>query len=95
MQRRKLAEAVETVEVSVAEKLPDELAEFLSSMQVKAFPKLSSIELDDIRIPGMYSILLCEERTSQIDQDSIFNCGHESMDWTSDVGPSSGIYHEK
>jgi protein CMS1 len=52
-----LAEAVETIEISVAEKPPDELVEYISAMQVKAFPKLSSIELDDIRIPGMYPIL--------------------------------------
>ncbi|KAF9533380.1 U3-containing 90S pre-ribosomal complex subunit-domain containing protein [Crepidotus variabilis] len=49
--RRKFAETVEVVQASVAAQPPHELAEYLSSIQVKSFTKLSAIELDDLRIP--------------------------------------------
>jgi protein CMS1 len=39
--------------IPIAARPPNELSEYLATMQAKSFPKLSSIELDDLRIPSM------------------------------------------
>ncbi|KAF8874626.1 U3-containing 90S pre-ribosomal complex subunit-domain containing protein [Gymnopilus junonius] len=49
--KRKLAEAVEPVQGSIAAQASHELSNYLHSMQVKGFPKHSAVELDDLRIP--------------------------------------------
>ncbi|KAH9483754.1 Protein CMS1 [Psilocybe cubensis] len=47
----KLAEATEKIEGSIASQSPQKLSDYLAAMQAKSFPKLSAIELDDLRIP--------------------------------------------
>ncbi|KAG1778542.1 U3-containing 90S pre-ribosomal complex subunit-domain containing protein [Suillus placidus] len=50
--KRKLAETVEVTEpLSVAAQPAHKLADYVSSMQVKAFPAMSGIELSDVLIP--------------------------------------------
>ncbi|CAA7267641.1 unnamed protein product [Cyclocybe aegerita] len=49
--KRKLAETLEVVEGSISARSPIELASYLTSMQAKSFMKMSSIEMDDLRIP--------------------------------------------
>ncbi|KDR73448.1 hypothetical protein GALMADRAFT_124540 [Galerina marginata CBS 339.88] len=49
--KRKLAEAAEPIPGSIAAQMPHALANYLVSMQVKSFPNLSALELDDLRIP--------------------------------------------
>ncbi|KAJ3511677.1 hypothetical protein NLJ89_g3958 [Agrocybe chaxingu] len=49
--KRKLAETLEFVEGSSSAQSPAGLANYLASMQAKSFSKLSSIEMDDLRIP--------------------------------------------
>ncbi|KAG1756282.1 U3-containing 90S pre-ribosomal complex subunit-domain containing protein [Suillus paluster] len=50
--KRKLAETVEVIEpLSVAAQPAHNLADYLSSMQAKAFPAMSGIELGDVMIP--------------------------------------------
>ena len=78
----------------MAEQPPDKLAVYLSTMQASSFPKLSSIELDDIRIPGLSPMPPLEEE-SHLNQASVFHCGYKSMDWASDVRRPSRIYHEE
>ncbi|KZT11479.1 uncharacterized protein LAESUDRAFT_642058 [Laetiporus sulphureus 93-53] len=52
MQKRRLAESLNPVETpSVAAQSPMLLADYLSSMQAKAFSKMTSIELSDVQIP--------------------------------------------
>ncbi|KAF8352364.1 U3-containing 90S pre-ribosomal complex subunit-domain containing protein [Amanita rubescens] len=48
--RRKLVEASEPIEDSVADRSPGELSNYLSSLQAKSASKLSSLELEDILI---------------------------------------------
>ncbi|PPQ68962.1 hypothetical protein CVT24_000351 [Panaeolus cyanescens] len=50
--KRKLTETVETVEGSIAQQAPNELATYLASMQAKSFSQLSVIEMEDLKIPG-------------------------------------------
>lgn len=38
-------------EVSIAARSPEEISEYLSTLQKKSFTDMSDIELDDIRIP--------------------------------------------
>ncbi|OAX41317.1 hypothetical protein K503DRAFT_780762 [Rhizopogon vinicolor AM-OR11-026] len=50
--KRKLAETVEVIEpLSVAAQPAHKLADYMSSMQAKAFPAMSGIELSDVMIP--------------------------------------------
>lgn len=52
IKKRKLAETVEVTEpLSVAAQPAHKLADYVSSMQVKAFPAMSEIELSDVLIP--------------------------------------------
>ncbi|KIK59677.1 hypothetical protein GYMLUDRAFT_44114 [Collybiopsis luxurians FD-317 M1] len=52
LKRQKLIESTESEEPhSIAESSPHELAEYLYSVQAKSFPKLSVLELEDMRIP--------------------------------------------
>jgi protein CMS1 len=52
IKKRKLAETVEVNEpLSVAVQPAHKLADYVSSMQVKAFPAMSGIELSDVLIP--------------------------------------------
>ena len=37
----------------MAAQSPHDLSAYLASMQAKSFPKLSALELEDLRIPGM------------------------------------------
>ncbi|PPQ64672.1 hypothetical protein CVT26_002762 [Gymnopilus dilepis] len=57
-QKRKLAEAAEDLQGSIAEQSPRELSDYLHSVQTKSFPNHSSIELEDIRIPGAFYLSL-------------------------------------
>lgn len=58
IKKRKLAETVEVIEpLSVAVQPAHKLADYVSSMQVKAFPAMSGIELSDVLIPD--SIIDC------------------------------------
>jgi len=57
-QKRKLVESIEVVEGSITAQAPTELADYLASMQSKTFTKLSAIEMDDLRIPGMKCVSL-------------------------------------
>ncbi|KAF9036739.1 U3-containing 90S pre-ribosomal complex subunit-domain containing protein [Panaeolus papilionaceus] len=50
--KRKLTEAVETIEGTLAQQAPNELANYLVSMQSKSFTQLSAIEMEDLRIPA-------------------------------------------
>ncbi|KJA27402.1 hypothetical protein HYPSUDRAFT_131565 [Hypholoma sublateritium FD-334 SS-4] len=50
--KRKLLESVESVEGSTAAQSPHDLSAYLASMQAKSFPKLSALELEDLRIPA-------------------------------------------
>ncbi|GLB35329.1 putative U3-containing 90S pre-ribosomal complex subunit [Lyophyllum shimeji] len=50
--KRKLAEAVEVVQQSVAAQPPNELSDFLASKQAATFPKVTALELEDMRIPA-------------------------------------------
>jgi len=53
MQRRKLSETKDDGEPpSIAMQSPQQLADYLSSMQAKAFPEKSGLELLDLSIPG-------------------------------------------
>ena len=45
-------EASEPIEVSVADRSPGELSNYLSSLQAESMSKLSSLELEDMLIPG-------------------------------------------
>ncbi|PPQ89097.1 hypothetical protein CVT25_006469 [Psilocybe cyanescens] len=47
----KLAETTEKIEGSIAAQSPEQLSNYLATMQAKSFPKLSAIELEDLRIP--------------------------------------------
>jgi len=49
--KRKLAETIIPEECSIASQGPSELSNYLASMQVKSFPKVSVIELADLQIP--------------------------------------------
>ncbi|KAF7777484.1 hypothetical protein Agabi119p4_3556 [Agaricus bisporus var. burnettii] len=49
--RRKLAEAVVPVVQTIADRSPTHLAAYLASIQAKAFPDHSQIELNDLEIP--------------------------------------------
>ncbi|KAG1841356.1 U3-containing 90S pre-ribosomal complex subunit-domain containing protein [Suillus tomentosus] len=52
IKKRKLAETVEVIEpLSVAAQPAHKLADYVSSLQVKAFPAMSEIELSDVLIP--------------------------------------------
>ncbi|KAG1754254.1 U3-containing 90S pre-ribosomal complex subunit-domain containing protein [Suillus lakei] len=52
IKKRKLAETVEVIEpLSVAAQPAHKLADYVSSMQAKAFPAMSGIELGDVLIP--------------------------------------------
>ena len=57
-QKRKLAEAAEDLQGSIAEQSPRELSDYLHSVQTKSFPNHSSIELEDLRIPGAFYLSL-------------------------------------
>ncbi|KAF8969801.1 U3-containing 90S pre-ribosomal complex subunit-domain containing protein [Flammula alnicola] len=46
-----MTETIETVDYSMAAQSPHDLSAYLASMQTKSFPKLSAIEMDDLRIP--------------------------------------------
>ncbi|KAG6813603.1 hypothetical protein H0H92_009220 [Tricholoma furcatifolium] len=50
--KRKLAEAVEIVQESVAAQPPLELSDFLASKQAKVFSNVTALELEDLRIPA-------------------------------------------
>lgn len=53
IKKRKLAETVEVIEpLSVAVQPAHKLADYVSSIQVKAFPAMSGIELSDVLIPA-------------------------------------------
>lgn len=47
-----MVETAENVEMSVAEQSPYELSQYLSSIQAKVFPDLTSLELEAMQIPG-------------------------------------------
>ncbi|KAJ7098125.1 U3-containing 90S pre-ribosomal complex subunit-domain containing protein [Mycena belliarum] len=49
--KRKLAANESGFERSIADQSPQDLAEYLSALQAKAFPKMSAIELGDLHIP--------------------------------------------
>jgi len=49
--KRKLAETIISEECSIASQGSSELSNYLASMQIKSFPKLSMIELGDLHIP--------------------------------------------
>lgn len=51
-QKRKLVEASEPIEDSVADRSPGELSNYLSSLQAESASKLSSLELEDMLISG-------------------------------------------
>ncbi|KAG5639604.1 hypothetical protein H0H81_010806 [Sphagnurus paluster] len=51
--KRKLAQATDVVQPSVTAKSPEELAEYLALKQAAAYPKVTAIELEDMRIPGV------------------------------------------
>lgn len=55
-QKRKLVEANEPIEVSVADRSPGELSNYLSSLQAESMSKLSSLELEDMLIPGKFCL---------------------------------------
>ncbi|KAJ7582923.1 U3-containing 90S pre-ribosomal complex subunit-domain containing protein [Mycena floridula] len=50
-QKRKLVEAAEAIEESIATQSPETQSKYIASMQVKTFVDLSALELDDMRIP--------------------------------------------
>ncbi|KAG6821162.1 hypothetical protein H0H93_005382 [Arthromyces matolae] len=50
--KRKLAEAIEEVQRSVADQTPAQLSEFLASHQAKVFSNVTVLELEDMRIPA-------------------------------------------
>ncbi|KAH0830508.1 U3-containing 90S pre-ribosomal complex subunit-domain containing protein [Lanmaoa asiatica] len=51
--RRKLAETAKVLEPpSIAAQPAHKLADYMSTMQAKAFPELTELELNDMRIPG-------------------------------------------
>ncbi|KAG6891034.1 hypothetical protein C0992_010696 [Termitomyces sp. T32_za158] len=50
--KRKLAETVEVIQPSAADQSPVQLSEFLASYQVKVFPNMTALELEDMRIPA-------------------------------------------
>ncbi|KAF9562165.1 hypothetical protein CPC08DRAFT_749593 [Agrocybe pediades] len=49
--KRKIAETVEKSEGLTSAQPPHQLSSYLASMQAKSFPKLSALELEDLRIP--------------------------------------------
>ncbi|KAF8162990.1 U3-containing 90S pre-ribosomal complex subunit-domain containing protein [Crassisporium funariophilum] len=49
--KRKISESENKLDGSIAAQPPHELSSYLNSMQVKSFAKLSTIELEDLRIP--------------------------------------------
>lgn len=53
-QKRRMVEILEVKQqqASIAEQPPAALSDFLSRMQAKTYPKLTAMELEDIRIPG-------------------------------------------
>lgn len=61
-QKRRLAESVASVDLPLAVKAPEELAQYLASMQHKTFPNLSELELGDLAIPGTPAPLLYSRR---------------------------------
>jgi protein CMS1 len=80
-QKRKLAETVEVIEpLSVAVQPAHKLADYVSSMQVKAFPAMSGIELSDVLIPGKLSYISTRRMISFKQLDSIIDCGYDEMD---------------
>lgn len=50
--KRKLAQMGIKENILTAVRSSNELSDYITSIQAKSFPKLSSIELDDLRIPG-------------------------------------------
>ncbi|KAG6866079.1 hypothetical protein C0991_008831 [Blastosporella zonata] len=51
-QKRKLGEAVQVVQESVAAQSPAQLSDFLASKQAKVFSNVTALELEDLRIPA-------------------------------------------
>lgn len=49
--KRKLVESIIPEECSIASQGPSDLSNYLASVQVKSFPKLSVIEIGDLQIP--------------------------------------------
>jgi len=49
--KRKLVEAADFVEHSIADQSPHDLAQYISSMQARTFTNMSTIELEDMQIP--------------------------------------------
>ena len=90
-QKRKLAEP--TQEASIAAQPPAALADYLSTMQAKSFPKMSAIELQDRQIPGAPAPLLRPARPSDIDRAGrVLHSGHDRMDGIEELGRSRPIY---
>lgn len=50
--KRRLAESAAPVDLPLAVKAPEELAQYMSSMQRKTFPTLSELEIGDVAIPA-------------------------------------------
>ncbi|KAF5391313.1 hypothetical protein D9757_002080 [Collybiopsis confluens] len=49
--RQKLIGSSNSEQQSIAQQAPSQLAEYLHSVQARSFPKLSALELEDLRIP--------------------------------------------
>jgi hypothetical protein len=76
-----MAETVEVTEpLSVAAQPAHKLADYVTSMQAKAFPAMSGIELGDIMIPGKRVCISFRRLLSIEHSDRIIHSGHDDMD---------------
>jgi len=76
-----MAETAEVIEpLSVAAQPAHTLADYLSSMQAKAFPAMSGIELGDVMIPGKRFHTGSRRMISIEHSDRIVDSGYDDMD---------------
>src|SRR6266478_5938350 len=68
-------------EFPVANQTPRELSIYLSSLQAKIMPGLSSLELEDVQIPGIYLLLLYACFFYRSTKSSTFHSGFGSVGW--------------
>lgn len=93
VQKRKLKQPEEDSPDSLAAGAPGDLATYLDGMQAKTYPKMSAIELADMRIPGLRPSLCL--LTSDPRPYRKFNSRHNRMDRFSQSRPTTKLYHEE